>query len=90
MSVGSETSIIWIPSVYEATPTYVLEFMVNEVIPNAPLRLCVVSSVRESVADMLSGSETSIIWIPSSFCAATATYVLEFMVNEVIPAAPAS
>ena len=86
MLSGSETSIIWtILSTSPVTATYVLEFMVNEVIPKGLSRSNISLSARESVADMLAGSETSIIWIPLSRSAVTAIYALEFMVNEVIP-----
>ena len=86
MLSGSETSIICTPSSsLAATPTYVLEPIVNEVIPLAVASLSVLSSMRESVADMSVGSETSIICTPPPSLVATPTYVLEFAINEVIP-----
>ena len=82
MLAGSETSIIWTPSSLNAvTAAYVFSPIVNMDILRAPSRTREPVSVIESVADMLAGSETSIIWTPSSLYEVTATYVFSPIVN---------
>ena len=72
--VGSETSIIWTPSsTVDDAATYVLGPKLNEVMPRGESNIRELVSVIESVADISSGSETSIIWTPLSYTAVTAT-----------------
>ena len=81
-----DSSIICTPlSSTAVTMAYVLEPIVNVLIPHAPSSISEGSSVNEIVALMFVGSLTSIICTPSSANDVTMAYVLASTVNVSTP-----